>query len=358
MSFHPMSLGTLYSKSRVTNLLANQDDMTKGYQCCGLTHEGLHALLEHVEDAHPSSDPDLPSDSGFSPMTHAMDLELEELDSAPRLEEQVRSSRSSLSPVIPNYPLPTSAASSKPPTPNEQCFAPLSISDVLTSPPDELPHALSASSSPPETLATPTTSSQVSPIFLTPKLNPARGVFLGANAPRAPIQQRRFNCAFNDVVVEKTGLLHEDRAPALTAIAPGALFASAVTGLGIPTTRDYDADRTQETDKTLELPQPSLFTNHKPWRCPNPGCHKAYRQSNGLKYHQQKGYVQPRANSVGLIWTQPVRLCHSGRCRPWCLSRAGGTTQPAIRLCRQSRLYKAIPSDEWAQGESSLVLLR
>lgn len=37
------------------------------------------------------------------------------------------------------------------------------------------------------------------------------------------------------------------------------------------------------------MPQPSLFTTHKPWRCPNPGCNKAYKQSNGLKYHQQKG---------------------------------------------------------------------
>ena len=42
---------------------------------------------------------------------------------------------------------------------------------------------------------------------------------------------------------------------------------------------------------TGDMPQPSLFTTHKPWRCPNPGCNKAYKQSNGLKYHQQKGYV-------------------------------------------------------------------
>ncbi|KLT38462.1 hypothetical protein CC85DRAFT_305951 [Cutaneotrichosporon oleaginosum] len=37
------------------------------------------------------------------------------------------------------------------------------------------------------------------------------------------------------------------------------------------------------------LPPPSLFTTHKAWRCPNPGCNKAYKQSNGLKYHLAKG---------------------------------------------------------------------
>lgn len=168
MAFQPMSFGTSYSKSKVTNLMASQSDaeLTKGYQCCEQTHEGLHALLEHVEDAHPFSDPDMPNDTGFSPMTHAMDLEFEELDTGlsmidERVPSGTGSTRSSLSPgVVPNYPLPpsTSASSSKPPTPNEQpCFLmpSLQISDVLTSPHDaessmNAANPLSASSSPPE----------------------------------------------------------------------------------------------------------------------------------------------------------------------------------------------------------------
>jgi transcription factor SFP1 len=46
-----------------------------------------------------------------------------------------------------------------------------------------------------------------------------------------------------------------------------------------------DASRAADTP----LPPPSLFTTHKAWRCPNPGCNKAYKQSNGLKYHLAKG---------------------------------------------------------------------
>ncbi len=36
-------------------------------------------------------------------------------------------------------------------------------------------------------------------------------------------------------------------------------------------------------------PQPSLFATHRPFRCPQPGCQKSYKQSNGLKYHMSKG---------------------------------------------------------------------
>jgi len=318
MAFQPMSFGTSYSKSKVTNLMASQSDaeLTKGYQCCEQTHEGLHALLEHVEDAHPFSDPDMPNDTGFSPMTHAMDLEFEELDTGlsmidERVPSGTGSTRSSLSPgVVPNYPLPpsTSASSSKPPTPNEQpCFLmpSLQISDVLTSPHDaqssmNAANPLSASSSPPEgSLATPTTSAQPSPVFVAPKLGPTRGGFFGTNMPRPPAQQRRFDRAFNEVVAGKKDQMPGDRSAAPMAVAPGVLFASAVASLGIPTTpavsgrrESEDTSYTDDASKAqLEpaMPQPSLFTSHKPWRCPNPGCNKAYRQSNGLKYHQQRG---------------------------------------------------------------------
>lgn len=36
-------------------------------------------------------------------------------------------------------------------------------------------------------------------------------------------------------------------------------------------------------------PQPSLFSTHRPFRCPQPGCQKSYKQANGLKYHMLKG---------------------------------------------------------------------
>ncbi|WVQ99310.1 hypothetical protein IAU59_006442 [Kwoniella sp. CBS 9459] len=390
MSFQPMSLGmslgTSYSKSQVHNMMAkprSDAELTKAYECCGKTHPGLHALLEHVEDVHPFSDPNMPPDNnsnsnnnnnnnnnnsgGFSPVTNAMDLDLEDVEGelpSDQTKTATASARSSISPnmtaavPVPSYPLPTSG--SKATTPTEQASAgksPLKLSDVLKSPPEAEP-SLSATianlnanstngasgstvnkasnltltrtgstgSSPPDgSLATPTTSTQPSPVFAQPKINPARPSFLGStgtSTSRPDAQQKRFERAFNEVVAgqktDGTITSPDGKTTVPTAVAPGVLFASAVSSLGIPTIPpsgqksvsttaaapqeggDAPAEGAEATAGTAgasssknlpepALPQPSLFSSHKPWRCPNPGCNKAYKQSNGLKYHQQKG---------------------------------------------------------------------
>ncbi|WWC89445.1 uncharacterized protein L201_004369 [Kwoniella dendrophila CBS 6074] len=394
MSFQPMSLGTSYSKSQVTNMMKNKPrtdaELTQAYECCGKTHGGLHALLEHVEDCHPFSDPNIPPDNnnsnnnnpgGFSPVTNAMDLDLEDVEAElpEKTTTATTSARSSISPnltnpvPVPSYPLPTSG--SKATTPTEQASmgkSPLKLSDVLKSPPEVEPtlaagsnankasnltltRAGSTGSSPPEgSIATPTTSAQPSPVFAQPKINPARPSFLGSTVggARPAAQQKRFDRAFNEVVAgpkSTTATSPEDsKSGALKAVAPGVLFASAVSSLGIPTVPPAQQKPAQTTTtgtapppagatttpappnadgsgattpleelpegaitptmgsgsttpnkgftgtngfnlNDLQLPQPSLFSSHKPWRCPNPGCNKAYKQSNGLKYHQMKG---------------------------------------------------------------------
>lgn len=342
MSFQPMSLGTSYNRSQVQGLMARSDaELTKAYECCGKTHSGLHSLLEHVEDCHPFSDPNMPPEDSFSPVTHAMDLDLDDVPEEPAQPPAPGSSQSSLSPdpiaavPVPSYPLPTSK------TPTDSVGkSPLKLSDVLKSPPEgesmvkasnlTLTRTQSSSSSPPDgSLATPTTSTQPSPVFLQPKINPARPAFMsmGTNAMRPAAQQKRFDRAFNEVVAGRKE--DEPKGDMPTAVAPGVLFASAVSSLGIPTvppgTKTTETTTPKEgeaevkpaaTDATTSasaaaqpsststgaaapsapkvfpepaLPQPSLFSSHKPWRCPNPGCNKAYKQSNGLKYHQQKG---------------------------------------------------------------------
>lgn len=347
MSFQPMSLGTSYNRSQVQGLMARSDaELTKAYECCGKTHSGLHSLLEHVEDCHPFSDPNMPPEDSFSPVTHAMDLELDDVAEEPAQPPTSGSSQSSLSPdttasvPVPSYPLPTSK------TPTDSVGkSPLKLSDVLKSPPEgeslvkasnlTLTRTQSSSSSPPDgSLATPTTSTQPSPVFSQPKINPARPAFMsmGTNAMRPAAQQKRFDRAFNEVVAGRKE--DEPKSDMPTAVAPGVLFASAVSSLGIPTvppgTKTTETTTPKEgeaevkpavTDATASasaasqpsststsaaapntpkvfpepaLPQPSLFSSHKPWRCPNPGCNKAYKQSNGLKYHQQKGYVSDR----------------------------------------------------------------
>lgn len=370
MSVSGMSLGTSYSKSQVHHLMASRPksdaELQGSYECCGQTHPNLHALLEHVEETHPYPADEMPPAAaapaavphaqpqmhlGFSPQVLAMDMELDGIEEG--IEQSgTESTRSSLSPpVVPGYPLPTSGTSP----------APLSISDILTSPPDgafvSLPNSLlesalastaakkangtasatpsltgssrpdgSTSSSPPDaTLTTPNSSSRPSPVFAPPKLT--QRSFLSQPANKNS-DAKRYDHAFQASETGKTGT------SAPKAVAPGQLFASVVTGLGIPTNPVNQA----QTDKPAlpgqgppvpatngaapapgnaapatgadqsaaapaaaganaakpadpVLPQPSLFTTHKPWRCPNPGCNKAYKQSNGLKYHQLKGSV-------------------------------------------------------------------
>jgi transcription factor SFP1 len=337
MSFQPMSFSFgagSYSKSQVHSLMASATttnrartdaELTGTYECCGNTHNGLHDLLEHVEDAHPFADPEPNAPAatgvpqiGFSPQVMAMDMDMDvaETPNLGTIEERASgagSTRSSMSPTtapnIMNYPVPTSASSSKPSTPNEGAPspAPLSISDVLTSPfassllssprqprpqtqPPSAASNASTSSSPPEgSLATPSTSQMPSPVFTVPKVGPTRG-FLGS-VNRAP--QQRFDRAFNEVVAGSPKSMElslpKVKSDTPTAVAPGVLFASAVAGLGIPTTPPVpgqkadaapaasavaavDGTTTGKVSTEAQLPQPSPFTTHKPWRCPNPGC--------------------------------------------------------------------------------------
>lgn len=344
------SMGRSYTRGQIHDLMAMRSDaeLTKEYECCNIKHSGLHALLEHVEDQHPYGEPADKSannsaqnavDLGFSPMM-AMDLELEpEADhSAP---SATNSTRSTTSPCpVPNYPLtPTTANGTTTAVRPDALTAAqnkgfaLSFSDMLKSPPGEAKVALptllpSTTSSSPDNLRTPTGSATPSPPYAAPKITAAsRNAFMSEPARSG---NQRLERAFNEVVSGKPGATEDPtKPPGPTAVAPGVLF-TAAAAMGIPpapplgrqngregtvnptaTTaaagaagatvgqdekkdangKDATAPVAGERPKPAEphLPPPSLFTTHKAWRCPNPGCNKAYKQSNGLKYHLQKG---------------------------------------------------------------------
>ncbi|KAL7422473.1 hypothetical protein Q5752_003121 [Cryptotrichosporon argae] len=366
------SMGRSYSKAHIEAIMAVRSDaeLTKEYECCGRKHAGLHALLEHVEDQHPYDQPgesvgmgirngagNAPSGNasrdgaslanpGFSPVTLAMDLDLDDIEPSalarnplPTPAPSAASARSSTSPrPVPTYAIPKSQAGSAAPSVAASTSpAPLKLSDVLASPP-EADAVLSAASggartasstttaASPTRLVTPAPSAAPSPSFGPQNPMASRGGFAGTSAA-ALAQSKRFDRAFNEVVAGSSPK-NGGAAGQPTAVAPGLLFASAAT-LGIPTVPPGQAKPEPKppaasgeatpalkdgavtsaltgglgtpppppgavVDKNralLEphLPQPSLFTTHKAWRCPNPGCNKAYKQSNGLKYHLQKG---------------------------------------------------------------------
>lgn len=346
------SLGRSYSRGQIHDMMAMRSDaeLTKEYECCGIKHNGLHALLEHVEDQHPygveqqntssaNNSAQNAIDLGFSPMM-AMDLELEP-DTDAAAPSGTNSTRSTTSPCpVPNYPLTPTTTNTNGVTAvrpdaltaqKNKSFA-LSFSDMLKSPPAEnevkLPSLMpsTTASSSPDNLPTPTASAKSSPPFqAAPKITAAsRSAFMSEPARSG---NQRLERAFNEVVSGKPGAPEDaTKPPGPTAVAPGVLF-TAAAAMGIPPApplgrqngRDgtinpaatttapaaaaggddkkdangKDATGAGDRPKPAEphLPPPSLFTTHKAWRCPNPGCNKAYKQSNGLKYHLQKGYV-------------------------------------------------------------------
>lgn len=64
----------------------------------------------------------------------------------------------------------------------------------------------------------------------------------------------------------------------------------------VRTKREETGDEVVEPDtpsnlgRSRELPSTSASSpSPKTWTCNKPGCHKTYKQYNGLKYHQAKG---------------------------------------------------------------------
>ncbi|KAI0366118.1 hypothetical protein BV20DRAFT_982121 [Pilatotrama ljubarskyi] len=67
------------------------------------------------------------------------------------------------------------------------------------------------------------------------------------------------------------------------------------------TTGNTGSFSTVEDEDGLAIPPAFLESlaplfPYKPYRCPNPNCVKAYKQSNGLRYHVTRGSCKPRAN--------------------------------------------------------------
>ncbi|BEJ04571.1 hypothetical protein CcaverHIS641_0203880 [Cutaneotrichosporon cavernicola] len=342
-------IGSSYKRSQLERMLSTSIGRSKEneevYACCGDKFTGLHALTEHIEDnpEDHQDDPEPHHDAGmFSPLVMGMDLDLE--TDPYNVPSTTNSTRSSISPrPVPNYPLtPTTSTAPRAdqPSSNESTGATgLKLSEWLKSPANidasALPdggHVIDLSSGVPKFASA------------------VRGGFRGGNAPGG---HQRFDRAFNEVVAGHAGLEDPNKPPGPLAVAPSVLFtkvpamglpqASAVVGrregtagtaapvpvsapaaaapapdastpAAVPaavaevkkegevaavTTDAPAAEGAPPPPPSVKgpdaraadtpLPPPSLFTTHKAWRCPNPGCNKAYKQSNGLKYHLAKG---------------------------------------------------------------------
>ncbi|EIW70777.1 hypothetical protein TREMEDRAFT_71381 [Tremella mesenterica DSM 1558] len=343
LSMHAMStsLGTSYTRGQVHSLLAARSDaeLTKEYMCCTQRFAGLHDLLEHVEDMHPlGGEIDNQNNHFFS-----MDMDMEELDEKPLIERTTSLAGSSMtsesrsSEIIPTYPVPIS----KPTTPTSEFPVPVpvtgnsfQISDVLTSPLEvhvpsaPLSRVSTNTSSPADgSVVTPNTSGQASPVF--PKMAPGRSAFFPI--AKQPINHKRhFDRAFNDVVSGKAASPKTNTEDGQTLKLPRAVAPTVLHGSG-PSTSDTPGQGTNTSgngeNKSTDspLPQPSLFSTDKPWRCPNPGCNKSYRQSNGLKYHREKGqcdFAIHDAVDLGLTFEEAER-----RNKPFVCAVGNGCTK-------------------------------
>jgi transcription factor SFP1 len=299
MSFQPMSLGVSYTKNQVLDNMFRSDPARERYTCCAQVWVGLIKYTEHCDKVHPEgfNENEIPvplSQDEQLLETELDDLEIESRDVVADYEEMLK-------PTIPHYalPPPTTSSSDKG-TPREEIPDPtteINLAEFIQSPIKSPymatkpgPPTGSSNSTPPDgASSTPPTSNQHSPVAGPHKSNIVRN-FLPAQYQ--PAQANRFDRAFNDVVI---GSSQNKDTQLPTHIAPGLLGGSTAKNLGIPTVPptgpggQVTAQPEGEVAKEPVLPEPSLFATTKPWRCPNPGCNKAYKQSNGLKYHQSKG---------------------------------------------------------------------
>lgn len=75
-----------------------------------------------------------------------------------------------------------------------------------------------------------------------------------------------------------------------------------------PVHQGYTTPETMSPPQVIEHPGSNLVVVDKPYKCPIPGCDKAYKNQNGLKYHKMHGNcaANPLAYAAAQASGQPV----------------------------------------------------
>lgn len=306
-------------------------EFCKDFICCGKDLGNLHDLLEHYEEAHVVvlGSPGSPRGMELSMAMDMDDVEMDSLDEAsPGSSSASGTSNSTNVSPVPGHALPGLLPTSNNGTAMSSAMKQLLLDDILA--PQPKPDSAFDSyivSSPPKIFTGP---SATLPGGRKASLTLSRRAFVGGfNDPGATPKSKGqdFTSAFGTNVRKKSptlGFTPEEPAknnqrPA--AVSPNVLYApqndvqhhdasanhdegqdgsddvggaggaGGAVGAGAGAGAGAGGPTGSSSSKTAaaENTQPSLFATHRPYRCPQPGCQKAYKQSNGLKYHLLKG---------------------------------------------------------------------
>lgn len=324
-----------------SNIMQKEADFCKDFMCCGQDLGNLHDLLEHYEEAHVvvvnspginakelEMDPD--SRWAYGGGVDELDVEMEALDEeSPSSGSETCPSTAQTSPA-PGHAVPGLVGGKAASTAVATALNRLALDDVLKS--NSTTAAATASSAKSEEISAfdsfVVSSASTKPVSSTkPKstnlaasrralnggINNHHGTThrdtknaFGLNVRRQSPEPTKTTTGFTAVapnVLFTNSTTPSPVAQAATPVAPTAAAATAgPSTTATTTTSDVNASPVpanstpvgwkapaQATVSTDVTPQASLFSTHRPFRCPQPGCQKSYKQANGLKYHMLKG---------------------------------------------------------------------
>ncbi|KAH7107927.1 hypothetical protein BKA62DRAFT_680438 [Auriculariales sp. MPI-PUGE-AT-0066] len=231
------------------------EDMCRDYTCCGLTLKDLHALVEHFEEAHvlvvdqPVFAPTLPDAFSAGGFDIGDDMEIDEpevMSSAP-----VVSASAAAMPSFPGQSVLVQRAAASTWNAAGPSFAPYPALHALRRYHD---------------YSTDASECVVPELLFSPSVTPSPAGSRDGSpdpvlvAPRGPSSIDSSSSSDDASTPLAMSGQQQPQRVFLTRAAGGTISAS-------------------------DLPPP----RPKPFRCPKPGCSKAYKQANGLKYHLQHG---------------------------------------------------------------------
>ncbi|KAJ9124676.1 hypothetical protein QFC24_003043 [Naganishia onofrii] len=311
-----------------------ESEFMKDFTCCGVTHRGLHELLDHYEEEHVMVVGGGEGDGGF-PVVADFDDNDVEMDSFDDEEPSSSSAASTstnstqTSPAL-NHALPgllptftrvgNMASGVKQMTLNDTrrptlSTPPVSIASpreekesafdtfLVTSPPGSSFHSKEGVSTSFTTKsgidgkkATLTYTKRTLPPASRAKASTQLSNAFGANVRKSDVKPAtRPEIALPPSLLElrsnKTGQvivpLVLDARGTVVQPSPSELQKAALNAPApAPEEEEEEHDVGEPTEAALA---PSQFSDYRPYRCNKPGCTKAYKQANGLKYHQSKG---------------------------------------------------------------------
>lgn len=387
-----------YGRER-TRMMRKEAEFCKDFMCCGKDLGSLHDLLEHYEESHVVV---------LSPTTSHMELSME-IDQEHDVEmddfDEPPSSNSSDTTTVSaqTSPVPSHAIPGYLPTDG---LKQLALEDVLKSGAtknDESAFDSCFVSTSPNTANSPPSGSSTGSSRSRDSYNLARQAFPGGRMATGPSPNHASSAfaiksAFGSAVRRDVNGSSGSVNP-LTAVPPNVLFMNNSNGTAQPaepvvtatsTTASASASASASTSTSTPVattvaappsdsspsgsgdpsgsggdgngpnrpnmpngePQPSLFATHRPFRCPQPGCQKSYKQSNGLKYHMSKGQCNFEVRDA-VEWGGLTQEEAEEKSRPFVCAAGEG----CAKRYRQMNGLKYHYMNSGLHGEVGLILL-